>query len=286
MYSFRPRAIDIVDFFRNFTVSVVGVGDVCSFAQLDVRKHGNPDWQITQSSEDDEIPAEKEAKFTCDTNQYTQGEHGKTELSLIHFTLTNPEWKMPAQTKHYLQSIRRHALQDLNKLKFGMGAATNATVMEQSLLSFGNMNNEVFDETKLNEVFLIRLSFFPQYTSIVHSVLQNHSFGLPAQATMQQRRVNINQVTDLPLGHASNHPYGFEQMLHQNLYDVSTMPTPSILHNIQEGEVEDDARDSDNMQYAHSMSTSMTRSMEKSIRKGAAKIEGKIEGSTEGLLYR
>ncbi|CAD7087628.1 unnamed protein product [Hermetia illucens] len=265
MYSFRPRAIDIVDFFRNFTVSVVGVGDVCSFAQLDVRKHGNPDWQITQSSEDDEIPAEKEAKFTCDTNQYTQGEHGKTELSLIHFTLTNPEWKMPAQTKHYLQSIRRHALQDLNKLKFGMGAATNATVMEQSLLSFGNMNNE--------------------YTSIVHSVLQNHSFGLPAQATMQQRRVNINQVTDLPLGHASNHPYGFEQMLHQNLYDVSTMPTPSILHNIQEGEVEDDARDSDNMQYAHPMSTSMTRSMEKSIRKGASKIEGKIEGSTEGLLY-
>lgn len=40
-----PRALDIVDFFRNFTVSVVGVGDVCSFAQMDVRKHGNPEWQ-------------------------------------------------------------------------------------------------------------------------------------------------------------------------------------------------------------------------------------------------
>lgn len=40
-----PRALDIVDFYRNFTVSVVGVGDVCSFAQMDVRKHGNPDWQ-------------------------------------------------------------------------------------------------------------------------------------------------------------------------------------------------------------------------------------------------
>ena len=42
-FSVRYKALDIVDFFRNFTVEVVGVGDVCSFAQMDVRKHGNPE---------------------------------------------------------------------------------------------------------------------------------------------------------------------------------------------------------------------------------------------------
>ena len=42
-FSIRYKAIDIVDFFRNFTVEVVGVGDVCSFAQMDVRRHGNPE---------------------------------------------------------------------------------------------------------------------------------------------------------------------------------------------------------------------------------------------------
>ena len=42
-FSVRHKALDIVDFYRNFTVEVVGVGDVCSFAQLDVKKHGNPD---------------------------------------------------------------------------------------------------------------------------------------------------------------------------------------------------------------------------------------------------
>lgn len=42
-FSIRHKALDIVDFYRNFTVEVVGVGDVCSFAQLDVKKHGNPD---------------------------------------------------------------------------------------------------------------------------------------------------------------------------------------------------------------------------------------------------
>ena len=41
-FSIRHKALEIVDFYRNFTVEVVGVGDVCSFAQLDVRKHGHP----------------------------------------------------------------------------------------------------------------------------------------------------------------------------------------------------------------------------------------------------
>ena len=45
MFKFRQKANDIVDFFHNFTVEVVGVGDVCSFAQMDIRKHGNP--QVT-----------------------------------------------------------------------------------------------------------------------------------------------------------------------------------------------------------------------------------------------
>jgi len=46
-FHLRPKALEIVDFFRNFTVDVVGVGDVCSFAQMDVRKHGNPAWQTS-----------------------------------------------------------------------------------------------------------------------------------------------------------------------------------------------------------------------------------------------
>ena len=33
-YALRPKAPQIIDFFRNFTVDVVGVGDVCSFAQV------------------------------------------------------------------------------------------------------------------------------------------------------------------------------------------------------------------------------------------------------------
>lgn len=69
----RPKALDIVDFFRNFTVEVVGVGDVCSFAQMDVRRHGNPTWQNNVAP----VPV------NAPTNQYNQ------VTSRFVFLLTN-----------------------------------------------------------------------------------------------------------------------------------------------------------------------------------------------------
>ena len=48
-FNLRYKSLDIVDFFRNFTVDVVGVGDVCSFAQMDVKRHGNP--EVSQGPE-------------------------------------------------------------------------------------------------------------------------------------------------------------------------------------------------------------------------------------------
>lgn len=40
-FSLRARAPQIVDFLRNFTIDVSGVGDVCSFAEMNIKKHGN-----------------------------------------------------------------------------------------------------------------------------------------------------------------------------------------------------------------------------------------------------
>lgn len=61
LFKLRPKAMDIVDFFGRFTVDVVGVGDVCSFAQMDIRNHGNAAWQ----------PSEQRVVPT-DINQFTQ----------------------------------------------------------------------------------------------------------------------------------------------------------------------------------------------------------------------
>ena len=73
MLSIRYRAQSIVDFLRNFTVEVTGVGDVCSFAQLDVRRHGNRAWLSGDLTEAEDL---------------SQAENGKTELSLLHFSVS------------------------------------------------------------------------------------------------------------------------------------------------------------------------------------------------------
>lgn len=90
-----PKILDIVDFYRNFTVSVVGVGDVCSFAQMDIRKHGNPDWQGAEQQQA--------------ADQYTQAEDGKVELSLVHFTVTNPSWRPPPEAQQFVETIVRES---------------------------------------------------------------------------------------------------------------------------------------------------------------------------------
>ncbi|XP_047543440.1 autophagy-related protein 9A [Vanessa atalanta] len=115
LLSLRTRALDIVDFYRNFTVSVLGIGDVCSFAQLDIRRHGHPDWQIHG----------RNGNKTCNT-QYNQGEVGKTELSLIAFSCRHPGWQ-PTELaqRQFLRSLRQSIhqakpnLNGLNKTMLG-----------------------------------------------------------------------------------------------------------------------------------------------------------------------
>ncbi|KAJ1528582.1 hypothetical protein ONE63_006985 [Megalurothrips usitatus] len=118
----RPRALEFVDFYRNFTVEVVGVGDVCSFAQMDVRRHGNPTWQTSGTGAQKPGPASTtayvmpssvgEQQVPCASNQYTQAEDGKTELSLVHFTMTNPHWQPPPDAESFVDALRHQAKRD------------------------------------------------------------------------------------------------------------------------------------------------------------------------------
>ncbi|XP_067650606.1 autophagy-related protein 9A-like [Haliotis asinina] len=113
-FCLRKKSLEIVDFFRNFTVEVVGVGDVCSFAQMDIRKHGNPQWVA-----ETETPVSK----------YQQAEDGKTELSLMHFHLTNPEWKLPDNCSVFVNTIKEQAQKDVASL----------SVMQQENAAFSSL---------------------------------------------------------------------------------------------------------------------------------------------------
>lgn len=91
IFCLRAKSLQIIDFFRNFTVEVVGVGDTCSFAQMDIRQHGHPAWMSEGKTE---------------ASIYQQAEDGKTELSLMHFAITNPQWQPPRETTHFLSQLK------------------------------------------------------------------------------------------------------------------------------------------------------------------------------------
>lgn len=271
MFGLRPRSLEIVDFLRNFTVSVIGVGDVCSFAQMEIRKHGNPEWQVSNSQED--------MSPNIETNQYTQGENGKTELSLVHFALTNPHWKMSTEAKQFLRGIRKHAMQDLNKTRTNpLTGATNlgATAMGQSLMSVESLGDE--------------------YSSVVQSILQIQNLSTSQHLGMsmyQQPAYNHHQVPLTPpntaaVQQSSMAPtFDFERMLRDNLTDGSSM-TPlrsQFLPNINE----DDSDCDDQNQQQPSMPVASNRNanvgMNMSIRGSLSKKEGPVEMSKHGLLY-
>lgn len=94
----RPRASKVVDFFRNFTVEVVG--DVCSFAQMDTRRHGNPRWMSKTN-----------------TKKSFQARNGKTELSLIHFVHTNPKWKLPSDSLAFMDQIKDQVIKEASVIE-------------------------------------------------------------------------------------------------------------------------------------------------------------------------
>ena len=79
-FALRPKALEIVDFLRQFTVEVVGVGDVCSFAQLDLQKHGQPQWQSVINSQ-----TEENSSLSQDEELYNDDVNNKVR----HFSLYN-----------------------------------------------------------------------------------------------------------------------------------------------------------------------------------------------------
>lgn len=94
----RPRALEIVDFYRNFTAEVAGVGDVCAFSMMNLRKNGNPAWR-SPGLASPETP-------TAKLPQVNQAEDGKLEMSLLSFSVRNPNWDpVDIEAKEFVDEI-------------------------------------------------------------------------------------------------------------------------------------------------------------------------------------
>ncbi|MGH0121622.1 UNVERIFIED_CONTAM: hypothetical protein FKN15_006599 [Acipenser sinensis] len=121
IFFLRHKSLEIIDFFRNFTVEVVGVGDICSFAQMDIRKHGNPQWLSEGQTE---------------ASVYQQAENGKTELSLMHFTIKNPCWQPPQESSFFISHLKEKVHHD------AAGAPPAQHILSEAPLFSSLLSNE------------------------------------------------------------------------------------------------------------------------------------------------
>ena len=63
---------------------------------------------------------------------------GKTEMSLIHFTLTNPEWKPPQESENFIAALHGHAVREAEALPTLL-ETDGATSLEDNAL-FASLN--------------------------------------------------------------------------------------------------------------------------------------------------
>lgn len=145
-FHLRNQASDIVDFLRNFTIEVSGVGDVCSFAEMNIKKHGHPEWLSTGMTR---------------ASMYEQAEDGKTEISLMHFSRKNPNWKPSEEGAAYMTQLKE-SVDELQQSTSG-----------SMIGNHGNQDPEEFTYLTLQDPD----SYAPQVVPSSHTPVTTSLFG-------------------------------------------------------------------------------------------------------------
>ncbi|CAF0979681.1 unnamed protein product [Adineta ricciae] len=190
-FHLRRKSLQIIDFLRNYTVDVQGVGDVCSFAQLDVAKHGDLKWFAPVRA--------KQGNDAGITND------GKLELSLMHFHHTNPKWQMPKQCEAYLEKIQERAVENMQ----------TSSVLQQSL---GQVQRSLYNDAQSTSSMISKARNDPNTYS--HFASPNHtSIQMSSQYPSTSMPQTSASQADLP--YRSPAPFGVLSKIHSQMFDSS-----------------------------------------------------------------
>lgn len=67
-------------------------------------------------------------------DQYTQAEDGKVELSLVHFTTTNPNWEPPPEALDFVEKVNLETSRVLDDANYGLVSS-----MDLEEIDFGRL---------------------------------------------------------------------------------------------------------------------------------------------------
>ncbi|CAN8247598.1 unnamed protein product [Cochlearia groenlandica] len=99
MFIVPKRVDDILQFIKDFTVDIEGVGNVCSFSAFDFEKHGNTKYGSP-----------------CNASHEERSSQGKMEKSFLSFQSSYPSWESYSLGKQFLSNLRTFRDQKLREL--------------------------------------------------------------------------------------------------------------------------------------------------------------------------
>jgi len=123
-FSLPPCSATIVDFFREFTVHVDGIGYVCSFAVFDFQLHNNIGKDAVDAKANADVPAGNTGarkRQKAQNNSSGQKDY-KMEKSFLHFKATHPDWQPDLNGSIFLDKVskRTSTLAPTRKWKNGL----------------------------------------------------------------------------------------------------------------------------------------------------------------------
>lgn len=124
-YSLPKNSVQIVEFFREFSVHVDGLGYVCSFALFDFDRHGDTEMikgveveeqftvQTGKKNTSAAAAATAARRISIPQNSFLQSRHGKMEKSFLNFKVNNPKWNPTnSSSKRFIETLSSYAEQE------------------------------------------------------------------------------------------------------------------------------------------------------------------------------
>ena len=106
-FSLPPCSAAIIDFFREFTVHVDGIGYVCSFAVFDFQLHNTDTSDVIDPAAAVPATTTGARKRQSQSHKHTGQKDYKMEKSFLHFKATHPDWQPDLNGSIFLDKVSK-----------------------------------------------------------------------------------------------------------------------------------------------------------------------------------
>lgn len=141
-FSLPACSATIIDFFREFTVHVDGIGYVCSFAVFDFQLHDNINKDTINDAKTDDGPASTTGSRKRQSHSRTGPKDYKMEKSFLHFKATHPDWQPDLRGSIFLDKVSKRT-SNLSKVDGQRPSSYDRTRMSGSRVDRGRTRREM-----------------------------------------------------------------------------------------------------------------------------------------------